>query len=114
MSNQENEAPEEAPIVDEEPELETQTRVAELRTDGTGVIPAVPPLRKQPEAGTADVRVRLGFTLTHEFIVPSLELRFTQEAWTNVPLEQLAEISQIAAENQVLLDIVEGDALVKK
>src|SRR4051794_19818315 len=102
-----------APTVAEEPLLDTNTRDAELRTDGTGVIPAIPPLTELPEDGTANVRVRLGFTMTHEFIVPSLGLSFSQDAWTNVPLEQVAEISQIAAESQVLLDIVEGNALAK-
>jgi hypothetical protein len=97
-----------APEVTEEEEVPpTETRKPELRTDGTGVIPGVPPLPQLPPKGTANVRVRLGFPV-HEFTIPSHELHLNQTEWTNVPLDQVSEISQIAAESQVLLDVVES------
>lgn len=66
----------------------------------------VPPRPPGPESGSAWVRVKLGFTV-HEFIIPSLDLRLTQE-WTNVPADQLPGISQLASEMQVLLDVQEA------
>lgn len=70
-------------------------------------VPAPPPLPQGPLPGTANVRIPPGFP-THAFEIPSLELSLTQTEWTNVPQNLVAEITQIAAENQVLLDIEEG------
>jgi hypothetical protein len=69
--------------------------------------PAPPPLPQGPEPGTANVRVPPGFP-THVFEIPGLDLTLTQTEWTNVPQNLVAEIWQIAAENQVLLEIEEG------
>lgn len=70
-------------------------------------LPAPPPLPVSPPQGTADVRILPGFP-THFFVIPHLELTISQDTWTNVPLAQVAEITQIAAENQVLLEVNEG------
>lgn len=70
-------------------------------------VPAPPPLPQGPLPGTANVRIPTDFP-THVFEIPSLELTLTQTEWTNVPQNLVAEITQIAAENQVLLDIEEG------
>lgn len=69
--------------------------------------PAPPPLPQPPAPGTVDIRIPLGFP-THVFEIPGLDLTLTQTEWVNVPQNLVAEITQIAAENQVLLDIEEG------
>lgn len=69
--------------------------------------PPPPPLPTPPEAGTADVRIKPGFPV-HFFVIPSLgDLQLSQD-WTNVPQAQLAEIMQLAAVNQVLLEVDEA------
>lgn len=70
-------------------------------------VPAPPPLPQGPLPGTANIRIPPGFP-THEFVIPSLELTLTQTEWTNVPQNLVAEITQIAAENQVLLEVDEA------
>lgn len=69
-------------------------------------VPLPPPLPSGPPPGTANVRVKPGFP-THVFVISGYDLELSQVVWTNVPLSQVAEITQIAAENQVLLDIEE-------
>ncbi len=71
--------------------------------------PPPPPLPSGPPVGTANIRVKLGFP-THVFVIPGMGLELSQDTWTNVPQEQVSEIVQTAAENQVLLDVEEATA----
>jgi hypothetical protein len=60
----------------------------------------------KPKSGTANVRIRDGFS-TDTFIISQLELELTQQ-WQNVPLDKLAEIHEIANNHQVPLEVDEA------
>lgn len=81
---------------------ETAARASETEPDR----PVATPLPTSPPEGTASIRIQQNFPI-HIFI-PWPGLQLSQDTWTNVPQEQVAEISQLADENQVLLEIVEG------
>lgn len=68
---------------------------------------APPPVPQGPVPGTANIRIKQDFPV-HFFVIPGLDLTLSQTEWTNVPQNLVAEIWQIAAENQVLLEIDEG------
>lgn len=72
-------------------------------------VPYVPPLPREPAPGTANVRIKNPFPV-HFFVIPQFDLTIAQDSWINVPQEQLAEIVQIAAQNQVLLETEEASA----
>lgn len=72
-------------------------------------VPYVPPLPPGPAPGTANVRIKNPFPV-HFFVIPQFDLTIAQDSWVNVPLEQVAEIMQIAAQNQVLLETEEAPA----
>lgn len=67
----------------------------------------IPPLPQGPPPGTANIRIIPGF-YADEFVIPSHGITLSQTEWTNVPQDQVAEITQIAAANQVLLEVDEG------
>ncbi|HEV2172915.1 MAG TPA: hypothetical protein VGR71_05075 [Nitrospira sp.] len=70
---------------------------------------APPYIDPGPQPGTANVRIKQDFP-THVFVIPGMGLELSQTAWTNVPAGQVAEITQIAAENQILLEVEEASA----
>ena len=69
------------------------------------VVPAPPPLPIPAADGTVRVRIRPGFP-THIFIIPAFDLEIDQ-SWQEIPESQVSEVTQIAAENQVPLEVDE-------
>lgn len=78
-------------------------------SDKSEAVIAPPPVAASPPTGTANVRILPGFP-THVFVIPSHDLTLTQNEWTNIPQSQISEITQIASENQILLEVDEGSA----
>lgn len=105
MSDIEEEAP-------NRPQTGAEARAAILAsledpTPPEPVVPAYIPVPDGPEPGEAWVRILVGFP-THAFVIPLLDLTLTQTEWTTVPQAQVAEITQIASENQILLEVQEA------
>lgn len=78
----------------------------EAAVDGdTPPVPAPPPLPAPPDAGMTRVRIRPGYFI-HVFLITQYELEITQ-SWQEIPSSQVSEVSQIAVENQVPLEVDE-------
>lgn len=77
--------------------------------DKPATVVAPPPLPAGPAAGMADVRIASP-SQVHYLVITQYNIKLARDSWLSVPQEQVAEITQIAAENQVLLETREVSA----
>lgn len=84
-------------------------KTLEAEEEGVPATVAPPYIDPGPPPGTTNIRVLPGFRTCHVLdLTAQFGVVLTQTAWSNVPQNQVAEIIQIAAENQVLLETQES------